>query len=70
MLLMRVYLELKNMLNLHSTNTLYPILVHLEDANLPISKYKDPVLISSVDGVGTKLILASLSNKHDTVGQC
>ena len=38
--------------------------------NLPISNYKDPVLISSVDGVGTKLILASLSNKHDTVGQC
>ena len=71
MLLMRVYLELKNTLNLHSTNTLYPILVHLEDAfNLPISNYKDPVLISSVDGVGTKLILASLSNQHDTVGQC
>jgi len=38
--------------------------------NLPINKYKDPVLVSSVDGVGTKLLLASLSNTHDTVGQC
>ena len=38
--------------------------------NLPIDKYKNPVLVSSVDGVGTKLLLASLSNTHDTVGQC
>ena len=38
--------------------------------NLPVDKYKNPVLVSSVDGVGTKLLLASLSNTHDTVGQC
>lgn len=30
--------------------------------------YKDPVLVSSVDGVGTKLKIASLLNKHDTIG--
>ena len=38
--------------------------------NLPINKYKDPVLVSSVDGVGTKLLIASLSDTHDTIGQC
>jgi len=31
--------------------------------------YKHPVLVSSVDGVGTKLKIAFLANKHDTVGQ-
>src|ERR1039458_7991298 len=31
-------------------------------------KYKNPVLVSSTDGVGTKLLVANLAGKHDTVG--
>lgn len=30
---------------------------------------RDPVLVSSVDGVGTKLKVAFLMDKHDTIGQ-
>lgn len=30
--------------------------------------YRDPVLVSSIDGVGTKLKVAFLAGKHDTVG--
>ena len=32
------------------------------------SKYRDPVLVSSADGVGTKLKIAFMVKKHDTVG--
>ena len=32
------------------------------------SKYKEPVLVSATDGVGTELKLAMLMNKHDTIG--
>jgi len=33
------------------------------------SGYKRPVLVSSVDGVGTKLKIAFAMNKHNTIGQ-
>ena len=36
--------------------------------SLAKSQYRDPVLVASSDGVGTKLKIASLANKHDTVG--
>lgn len=32
-------------------------------------KMRDPVLVSSVDGVGTKLKIAFATNRHNTVGQ-
>jgi phosphoribosylformylglycinamidine cyclo-ligase len=36
--------------------------------SLGSSKLEEPVLVSSVDGVGTKLKLAFMTGKHDTVG--
>jgi len=34
----------------------------------PSAQYQDPVLISGTDGVGTKLKIAFMMNRHDTVG--
>lgn len=35
---------------------------------LDTAKYREPVLVSSTDGVGTKLKIAQMMDKHDTVG--
>ena len=37
--------------------------------DIKFPEMKNPVLVSSVDGVGTKLKVAILMNKHDTIGQ-
>ncbi|MBM3788349.1 MAG: phosphoribosylformylglycinamidine cyclo-ligase [Acidobacteria bacterium] len=39
-------------------------------AGFLLKKWKEPVLVSSADGVGTKLKVAFLAGKHDTVGEC
>jgi phosphoribosylformylglycinamidine cyclo-ligase len=36
--------------------------------SLNSAKYKNPVLVSGTDGVGTKLKLAFMADRHDTVG--
>jgi phosphoribosylformylglycinamidine cyclo-ligase len=36
---------------------------------LNVARYREPVLVSSVDGVGTKLKLAFAMDRHDTIGQ-
>jgi phosphoribosylformylglycinamidine cyclo-ligase len=36
--------------------------------HLDVQKYRDPVLVSSTDGVGTKLKIAVLMERHDTIG--
>ena len=35
---------------------------------LPIAGMEEPVLVSGTDGCGTKVKLAFLQNKHDTIG--
>ena len=37
--------------------------------DLSMTGYKEPVLVSGTDGVGTKLMVAKMANKHDTIGQ-
>lgn len=36
---------------------------------LDINKYKEPVLVSGTDGVGTKLKIAFMMDKHNTIGE-
>ncbi|MCK5738738.1 phosphoribosylformylglycinamidine cyclo-ligase, partial [bacterium] len=37
---------------------------------LDLAGYENPVMVSSVDGVGTKLKIAFQMDKHDTIGEC
>ena len=39
-----------------------------DDGRLLTRKYRDPVLVASTDGVGTKLKLAFATDRHETVG--
>ncbi|WP_123400716.1 phosphoribosylformylglycinamidine cyclo-ligase [Inmirania thermothiophila] len=35
---------------------------------VPLERYREPVLVSGTDGVGTKLLLARTLGRHDTIG--
>jgi phosphoribosylformylglycinamidine cyclo-ligase len=36
--------------------------------DLKAAGYKDPILVATTDGVGTKLMIAIAANRHDTIG--
>lgn len=36
---------------------------------LDVQRYPQPVLVSGTDGVGTKLMIAFMTDRHDTIGQ-
>ncbi|MEE9167115.1 MAG: phosphoribosylformylglycinamidine cyclo-ligase [Candidatus Neomarinimicrobiota bacterium] len=38
------------------------------DADVILKNYRHPVLVQSIDGVGTKMIVARMMNKYDTIG--
>jgi len=40
----------------------------LYDLKALLQEYKHPVLVQSIDGVGTKTMIASMMNKYDTIG--
>lgn len=52
----------------HNENVLSPIGGFGALFKLEKNKFKEPVLVSSTDGVGTKLKIAIAAGKHDTVG--
>ena len=62
--------EIKRNIAQQVASTLHPAVLNFGSfgSMFQFQGYDEPVLVSSVDGVGTKLKIASLLNKHDTVG--
>jgi len=61
----------KELIRRHARSTLRPeVLTDLGffGGLFEFKGFKQPVLVSSVDGVGTKLIISCALNKHDTIG--
>ena len=62
--------EIKNKISrTHNKNVLKDIGSFGGFYQFPVSKYRKPVLVSSTDGVGTKLKVAIMMNLHHTIGQ-
>src|SRR5690349_5452123 len=40
----------------------------LYDLKTIINEYENPVMVQSIDGVGTKIMIASMMQKFDTIG--
>ena len=53
----------------HNNRVLKTIGAFVGFYEFPVNDFKNPVLISSTDGVGTKLKVAILMRRHNTVGQ-
>ena len=61
----------KELIGKHARSTLRPEVlsgVGFFGGLFEFKGYEEPVLVSSVDGVGTKLKIASALAKHDTIG--
>lgn len=53
----------------HNSNVLKNIGAFGGFYEFPVNRFRNPVLISSTDGVGTKLKVAIAMNRHHTIGQ-
>jgi phosphoribosylformylglycinamidine cyclo-ligase len=62
--------EVKQIIALQARTTFRPEVIGSESfgSMFQLKGYREPVLVSSTDGVGTKLKIASLLGKNDTVG--
>jgi phosphoribosylformylglycinamidine cyclo-ligase len=61
--------EIKDLVNsTHQRGVLGEIGGFSSHTVIDTNKYKAPVIVNSTDGVGTKLAIAHLCNKHDTIG--
>ncbi|GAB4376592.1 MAG: phosphoribosylformylglycinamidine cyclo-ligase [Calditrichia bacterium] len=61
--------NLKNSIHeTHNSRVLKPIGAFGGFYKFPQEDYRQPVLVASTDGVGTKLKVAMMMNRHDTVG--
>ena len=61
----------KELISRHARSTLRPEVlsgVGLFGGLFELKGYHEPVLVSSADGVGTKLKIASVLARHDTIG--
>ncbi len=64
--------RIKNHVKSTHTNNVITNIGHfggLYDMKEILKNYKHPILVQSIDGVGTKLLIAKMMNKYDSVGE-